>query len=148
MGKITKTITIQMPVTAAYKIVKDNEAQIYPHPLTKDLGAVPAASIEDIPNVRYVMELKQYGTTLKIFYDFKPGETYTEIIINIDYGRVLGKTAGELQMLYAVSFLKTAEMGYLAALEGGTADVPDVCKKCGKELSQEFAVCPFCGTPR
>lgn len=146
MGKIAKTISVQMPVTVAYKIVKESEAQIYP--LTRDIGAVPAAPIEDIPNVRYVMEVKHYGTTLKIFYDFKPAETYTEIIINMDYGRVLGKTTGKLQMMYAVSFLKTAEMGYLAALEGGAADVPDICKNCGKELDTEFAVCPFCGTPR
>lgn len=146
MGKITKTITIQMPVTAAYKIVKELEAQIYP--LVKDFGAVSAAPIEDIPNIRYATEAKQYGTSVKVFYDFKPTGAYTEIIINAEYGRLAGKTSGKLHMLYYMSFLKAMEMGYLAALEGGTADAPDLCKNCGKELDPEFAVCPFCGTPR
>ena len=146
MGKITKTITIQMPVTVAYKIVKDSEAQTYP--LMKDFGAVSAAPIEDIPNIRYATEAKQYGTSVKVFYDFKPTGVYTEIIINVVYGRLAGKTSGKLQLMYYVSFLKAMEMGYLAALEGSTEDIPDICKNCGKELSQEFAVCPFCGTPR
>jgi hypothetical protein len=146
MGTVTKTITIQMPVTAAYKIVKEIEAQTYP--LVKDFGAVSAAPIEDIPNIRYATEAKQYGTSVKVFYDFKPTGAYTEIIINVEYGRLAGKTSGKLQMLYYVSFLKAMEMGYLAALEGGAADTPDICKNCGKELDPEFAVCPFCGTPR
>jgi len=146
MGTITKTMTVQMPVTAAYKVVKDSEAQTYP--LVKDFGAISAAPIEDIPNIRYATEAKQYGTSVKVFYDFKPTGTYTEIIINVEYGRLAGKTSGKLQMMYYVSFLKAMEMGYLAAPESSTEDIPDICKNCGKELSQEFAVCPFCGTPR
>lgn len=78
MGKITNTLSVQMPVTAAYKIVEESAAQTYP--LTRDLGAVPAAPIEDIPNVRYAMEVKQYGTTVNIFHDFKPTDTYTDAI--------------------------------------------------------------------
>ena len=146
MGKIVKTIAVQMPVTAAYKVVKESEAQIYP--LAKDFGASFATPIEDIPNQRYATVVKQYGTSVKVFYDFKPIGAYTEIIINVEYGLVAGKTGGKLQMMSYVAVIKAMEMGYLAALKGDTADIPDVCEKCGKELDQEFAVCPFCGTAR
>lgn len=146
MGKITKTITIQMPVTAAYKIVKEREAQTYP--LLKGLDAVSAVPIEDIPNLRYATEVKQYGTSAKVFYNFKPAKNYTEIIINVEYGWMFKEASGKFVMEFVLTFLKAVEMGYIAALEGGTEDIPDICKKCGKELSREFAVCPFCGTPR
>lgn len=84
----------------------------------------------------------------KIFYDFKPTEIYTVVIINLKYGLVVGKAVGKMQMIYYVQLLKAMEMGYLAALEDSTKDILDICKNCGKELSQEFVVCPFCGTPR
>lgn len=138
---------IQVPAETAYKMARNIEGVSIP--LLSDLmgGASPSGIIEDIPNQKVVMKAKGGGSYIDQSFTFRGiDRNNTEVIIEMEAGLLGGKMSTDINLWIWVYSFKALEMGYLAA-PMGTAN-PNACKKCGNELKPEFAVCPFCGTPR
>ena len=116
MAKLTKSLTIQVPIDIVYKFLKEWDTDV--NRLLADMGTPYGAIIEDIPNTKVAIQWKSSGVTVKLVAEIRSIGEHTEVILNVDAGMIGGKTNALISIVYFIGGLKGLERGYLSAKKG------------------------------
>jgi hypothetical protein len=116
MGKLSKTITLHVPVEVVYQSLKDKSGFDYGQDLRQGLTP-PTHVVKDVQNSLYAVETSAWGTKLEAEYLFHHiGEDSCEITVTFKFRLALGATVRQ-SMLSEIGALKTLEFGYKAGLQ-------------------------------
>ena len=119
MGKISRSIILQVPVEVAYQAVKNNEMEEYfPQDLQKK--APSTRIIKDVENSLLSTESKKWYVKVETEYLFRSlNEDSCEITFNVKYPPLSPEPMIKPLLNLEISGYKTLEFGYKKGKEYG-----------------------------